>query len=252
MARAELLLAETASRNAVFAGVVATDSTKRALPGAEVTIPALGLSVRADARGEFRLTDVPPGTHTIVARSVGYSALETQLTFAANQTDERTLHLSRVTVLDSVVTTAVERRMSSFEENRRIGLGKFFTREDLDRVRGQSMASVMRGMSGVTVLKSEKSNDLWAARSRGPQGDVATAPAREDSLRGARPACYAHVWIDGAQVYRGRSGEPLFNLNSINPEEIEALEYYRGPSETPSKYSTLGSTCGVMVIWTRR
>jgi len=262
LARVELALVESAPRTATFAGVVAMDSSERALPGAEIELPGLGRTARSNARGEFRLADIPPGTHKIVARAVGYMPLETELSFSPNQTDERTLRLSRFTILDSLVTTAAERRMSSFEENRRLGLGQFFSRENLEKVRGQSMASVIRSMSGIQTLRSSRSNDLWAARSRGTQslggtqradgGADAAVPSHEDSLRGARPACYTHVWIDGVQVYRGRSGDPLFNLNSINPEEIEALEYYRGAAETPPKYAVLGSTCGVLVIWLRR
>jgi hypothetical protein len=46
--------------------------------------------------------------------------------------------------------------------------------------------------------------------------------------------------------------EPLFNLNSINPAQIEAIEFYASPAETPLKYSVMESQCGVLVIWTRR
>jgi hypothetical protein len=50
------------------------------------------------------------------------------------------------------------------------------------------------------------------------------------------------------------SREPTqpFDLNTITPESIEAIEYYAGAAQTPVKYSRLGSNCGVLVIWTRR
>jgi hypothetical protein len=44
----------------------------------------------------------------------------------------------------------------------------------------------------------------------------------------------------------------LFDVNSLQPDQIEAVEYYAGPSQTPMEYSTLNAVCGVLVIWTRR
>lgn len=249
VARANPILDAAAVRTAVFVGVVMADSSSRILPGAEIRFPDLGLTARTNASGEFRLADIPPGAHKIVARAVGYMPLETELNFAANQTDERTLRLSRFTVLDSVVTTAAERRMNSFEENRRVGLGKFLTREDLERMRGRSMSSVMGEFNGLKLLRSPRTNAAWATRSRGVQSLGGAELIVPES---GQPACYALVWIDGVPVYKGIDGEPLFDLNSIYPDEIEALEYYAGPAQTPPKYSGLKSSCGVIVIWRRR
>jgi hypothetical protein len=58
-------------------------------------------------------------------------------------------------------------------------------------------------------------------------------------------------------VFANRKGvdnrfEPLFDINSISPSQIEAIEYYSGSADTPAKYSGLNSTCGVVVIHTRR
>ena len=38
---------------------------------------------------------------------------------------------------------------------------------------------------------------------------------------------------------------------AIAPDQIQAIEFYAGPAETPSEYQTLNSDCGVLVIWTR-
>lgn len=78
------------------------------------------------------------------------------------------------------------------------------------------------------------------------------APDQGDFIRGARLDCYANVFLDGFQVYHGRDGEALFDVNSIPVEMIEGIEYYAGPAETPTRYSSLDMSCGVLVIWTRR
>lgn len=69
---------------------------------------------------------------------------------------------------------------------------------------------------------------------------------------GARKACYSRIYIDNQPIYSARNGEPLFDIRTIIPSEIEALEYYSNPAQTPARYSQLGATCGVLVIWTRK
>lgn len=66
--------------------------------------------------------------------------------------------------------------------------------------------------------------------------------------------CYSLVYLDRALVYRGSTmaAEPLFDLNSISIDQVESIEFYAGASQTPFRYSTLNSQCGVLVIHTRR
>jgi hypothetical protein len=42
------------------------------------------------------------------------------------------------------------------------------------------------------------------------------------------------------------------NLNELIVMQIEAIEYYAGPADTPAKYNNLGANCGVLVVHTRR
>jgi hypothetical protein len=42
------------------------------------------------------------------------------------------------------------------------------------------------------------------------------------------------------------------DLNRIAAEDLEAIEFYAGPAQTPAEYSTLDATCGVLVLHTRR
>ena len=41
------------------------------------------------------------------------------------------------------------------------------------------------------------------------------------------------------------------DIMPIMARELEAVEVYRGPSETPVEYQGTGSGCGVMMLWTR-
>ena len=45
---------------------------------------------------------------------------------------------------------------------------------------------------------------------------------------------------------------PPFEANELHADQIEALEWYAGASETPGRYAKLNSDCGVLVVHMRR
>jgi len=163
--------------------------------------------------------------------------------------------LKRVTTLEAVNVSA-NAVIPSFEDNRAIGLGQFMTRADLAKLDGLKLGDILRQMRGVQVMTG-RGGYAWLASGRGIKtlGGSQSGLSREDIYRGARSACYAQVYLDQVLIYgskRAGGAEELFDLNSVSPEQIEAIEYYSGPATTPLMYSRLNSNCGVLVIHTRR
>ena len=73
-----------------------------------------------------------------------------------------------------------------------------------------------------------------------------------DRQAGAGPACYLDVYIDGALVYNSSMRyAALFDLNSIEPGSIEAMEVYSSGSNLPSEFQRTGGGCGAVLIWMR-
>jgi hypothetical protein len=240
---------------ASFVGTVLGDTVGTVVVGAEVSIPELLMNDFTDDRGQFSFAEVPAGEHQIVVRRLGYGPVDTRLTFTANRTLERAFHLSKVAVLDTVaVSESVV--LPSFEEHRRLGLGAFLTRADLERKDGRLMSSILAELPGLSVMRPGTGNRAWVANGRAirSMGNEAAV----DEFGGAPRACYSQVYLDNVRIYTGRkadppsAAEPLFDINSLAPSMIEAIEYYAGPAQTPLKYSNLDSHCGVLVIHTRR
>lgn len=240
---------------AVFTGLVVADSTRRPVAGAEVKLPGLGVSATTNEDGTFRLNEVPAGKQQVLVRHIGHGALTTTIEFPAGQVVSRRLVLDRVAVLDPFVVsaTAIERgMMAAFEEHRHIGLGHFLTSAELRPMEGRTTGAVLANFPGIAFVRGN-TGQQWVVSSR-PRGDrAAHRIGAEDRFKGApERACFAQVYLDRMLVYSARDEEPLFDVNSIAPAQIEAIEYYSGPAETPPEYSRLESTCGVLVIWTRR
>lgn len=226
-------------------GVVVVDSIGTPITGAEVTLMDLPKTVLTDDRGEFRFTNIPVGSHRLRVRRLGYGFLDATVVIANAASTYQRVVLSPIVTLDSIVTIATpfDRAMADFEENRKVGLGHFFTRAEMAKMENRSFPTVMRELPGAKVITA-------------PVGLSASAHYYLASSRGRKSLteanCYAHIYVDGRPEYTGKPGEELFDLGTISPDRIEAVEYYTSAAETPMKYSTLNARCGVLVIWLRR
>lgn len=216
-----------------IAGIIRNVKTGGPVPGAEVMLIASGESARTDSSGHFRITSGAAGSEKQVAliRRIGFIPRTIDVPSETNDS-ANIIELEPVTTLDSVVVSerSTVAALASFEEHRRIGLGHFWTRKDLAAYTNGTLSQVLAQTPGMDTKAAMKG---FVASTRRPGG-----------------SCLSQVYLDQALVYRGRGQG--FNVNSLRPDQVEAIEYYSGPAQLPAKYQGLNADCGVIVIWTRR
>jgi hypothetical protein len=247
--RAELSADKQVQRGALFTGFVFADSMRTPIADAEVFIAELSLRMRTNARGAFRFSEVAPGTWTLGVRRVGYGPLDTKLTFATNRSVERQIFLSRVALLDSVRVVAAGPDLIELDENRKLGLGSFVTRKELESQRDRRLSVILASKAGLQVVGG--TNHAWIAGGRGSVREGIHYPDKLELAMGAKPACYSQVYLNGSVVYK-RASDPLFDINSLDADGIEAIEFYPSLAVTPMRYLDPNMPCGVVVIWSRR
>ncbi|MEA3244626.1 MAG: carboxypeptidase regulatory-like domain-containing protein [Gemmatimonadota bacterium] len=271
------------SLGASFAGVVVADSTDAPLGATEVSLPDIGRTALTNAAGAFRLDGIPPGTHRVTIRREGFAPITAQVAFADNQAvDHRVVLGHAPAALGPVTVTEAPAVNPEFDANRKLGLGKFLTTEDLDRNAGRRLSDVMAVIPNFGVVTQANAGHAWVVGKRAPAHLVKTragtdaegnrvaqvnggwfstddlrdlgmyCPANSaEQMQGITCACYAQVWVDGRLMNRQRPTEP-FDVNEYPPERLQAVEWYGSASQTPAQYSSLNSPCGVLVLWTRR
>jgi len=235
----------------MFAGSVQAMFNSEPLAGAEVSLPDLGISVRTNEAGRFRIAGIRPGTHRVAVRRIGYAAVEQSVGFAIDRVTSRQFRLAPVATLETVTVTA-DRRMMSFEENRSLGLGKFLTREELAKMEFRTMGSVMSELGGADVISAGYQACLRTKRiPRWTPGQPAPPNNADNLAQGCQGRqCWSQVYVNGMLVNPGRPTPP-FNLNDWNASAIEAIEFYPSQASLPMRYSHPGATCGVFVIHMR-
>lgn len=245
--------AASAQSNSVLTGTVVVDGTPSPpLIDAEVAVPSLQLLARTDSLGRFQFNNIPKGTYRITVRRLGYAGLAVNGRFSGKDTLAADFALTPLTVtLDTVSVkgkSAGPGKFREFEERRVTGFGSFITRDELDKQRDHPLGEIMTRLSGVRYSRYGSEGAIashrWAGgRSRG--GDAF------DRQKGAPPGCYAQIFLDGVRVFSARPGEPLFNINSLEPSSIEGIEYYASSAQTPIQFDPRNADCGTVVIWTR-
>jgi outer membrane cobalamin receptor len=58
------------------------------------------------------------------------------------------------------------------------------------------------------------------------------------------------VYVDGVQVQNSNPNLSQ-SLDSFPLSQVQAVEVYRGPAETPEAYKQAWSACGVILLWTK-
>ena len=261
-----LLLSRGALAQGEVSGrVMAADSGRPPVPGAEASIPKLGRTVMSDSSGRFSLKNVPRGEHLMVIRAIGFKA-ESSTVFI-----DRDEVVSSDVVLTRTSTTLPERRVEGAEERpppklvefmerkKTSGTGHFITRDELTKAEGgvRQTGDVISMIPGVRVRRG--GNKVWVASGRAVGGMKCAFCSNSlsglhpaDVAAGARPACFMDVYLDGVLVYDSTHPENgLFDVNTVPPEHIDGIEVYTSGPQVPAKYNRTANQCGVLLIWTR-
>lgn len=268
-----------AAQSVAFAGTV-VDSAKRPLGNAEVSLPGMGLTTMTTDRGVFRIEGVSAGIHRVTVKHIGYTQLDTTMVFDQARSLEWVVTLGRMTRLDSVVVSApADPLLAEFNENRKRGFGRFLTRADLEKKGNAALPTVLRSLGGIGIMRSNVGQSYVSA-ARGPisrcqptgmanlnaQAARAAQEATDECLRrerlyyvpdeieirsGVKRSCYALVYVDRMLMNSGQPTPP-FDVNSFAIDQVEAIEWYESPSQTPARYSARQAQCGVLVLHLRK
>jgi hypothetical protein len=256
-----MLAAQNSPSQAALAGRVVDDAQKHPIADVHVSIHALGRGTYSDSTGAFRLTGITAGLHFVVARRIGYEAVTMSVVFDDAATVERDFVLKRVSVLDTISVREAP-WLAEFDENRRLGLGKFLTPEDVEKLQGNAIANRLSEFPSVGLVRPHSNMAfLLTLRGRTASTSLWCATGQEDLPVKVPCGCYSQVYVDGMlmnpPVTRRDRGmitrvTPPFNVNSLLTMSIHAVEWYGGPAETPMRYNRPGSDCGVLVVHMKR
>jgi TonB-linked SusC/RagA family outer membrane protein len=232
-----------AAQGANVEGTITDAASGAPIADATVTVEGTRLQGVTNARGVYRITNIPAGTVTLQVRRIGYKTLSTAVTLADNQTFTGNYAISAsVVVLEEVVVTGTAGK----QERRAQGaLVEDLNVSDLAQVAPLNVATdaLQSRVPGVSVTS--------ASGTSGTSNQIRIRGAASISLSN-EPLLYvdgvrvvsagAPQWFTGGQAYE--------RLNDLEPGDIESMEIVKGPAAA-TLYGA-DATAGVIQVITKR
>ena len=219
---------EAQAKSGTIRGNIMTTNPRRPIEGARITLVGTSHSATTDANGAFTFADLDPGQYVIRAAAIGYTTLSSPLLLRERETLDIEFEANAEAVNLPELTVAERANHGPAEWLRRKseGRGRYITRQMIEDRRAASVPDALRMVPGVRV-----------------------------ECRGGGPMCVARM------IRSPRNCGPSYFLDGIPTDpaalwmtpvsDIEGVEVYSGPSETPPELEGVGSRCGAIALWTR-
>jgi hypothetical protein len=241
------------SYRARILGVFTTDGDP--IEGAEVLDELSKTSALTTMTGTITLSFLAEGATLVRIRKVGFAAATMLVNITPDDTLPVTVMLKRtVRELPKVVTNDSAPRyispgLQAFEERRKAGGGYFITEKEIRKWDSGALTNVVRQIPGI---------DVRCARGGGMVSNNCHASTKRSTgkyalSKGAGVSdCPVDVYLDGTLYYSQVDGGGGDNdLQKLAANQFAAIEFYSGGARIPVQYNKTGSSCGVMLLWTR-
>lgn len=252
----------SAGAQAVVRGFLYDDATGRPIAGTVMLVDpssdAAVVHAATDSSGQFQL-QARANTYQLAAVHPGYkSVLSAPIRF---QDGERlTVKIpiaeagdpqNKIGVLEHVRPSASAKAAESsranddggFASRKAAGIGLQYTHDDFDRTNFQTLGQFMQSVPGLRVADPRSASSMAMTRSMATMSNSVLSRSSE---------CHVGWFVDGHRMDLPGQVDPLTDgLASLPLDAVEAVEVFRGLSETPAQFADPDLRCGVIAIWTR-
>lgn len=250
-------------------GVVRDAGSSAPLPGAVVMLlsrEGAELEARTTAAdGRYTFSAVDPGSYQLRAAHLGFRlVVRSGVAVRAGQATRIDFPLEPSPLpLDELTVTGTERSRSTllagYYDRLDRGIGRFVTREEIEKRDPGRVTDLLREMPGVRVSRGSGVAEVSMER-------VVDRRCRVQLyLNGVlmnRPTAREEAEVSGFVVGGGElsageraaseiTGADLDVDALATPSEVEGIEVYSGISTTPLEFLGRNARCGTVAIWTR-
>ncbi len=248
------------SRGAVVSGRITPEHDTVGIPGVEIELMGTGLRHYADNKGQFRFAGVAEGSYDLRVRSLGYKPWVAHVDLLDGRIYEEEIALQRVAM--ALTEVRIEGRQVKvpvrFEDVYRraaLGYGKFFTKEDIDRLNPPDVKSLLSTIPavlvsdrGITFQRCQGGLQGMSIAGGGSAPDRAAVQVYIDGVRMTRSG-KAQIPSPSSGVVLGDEYDVEHALKIVPPTAIQAVEIYTGVAQIPAEF--LEDACAVIAIWTK-
>ncbi len=195
------------SGNGRIKGTVTDALSGEPLIGTNIAIEGTSLGTSTDLNGEYMISNIPAGTHTVVFRYIGYKNIDlpnTQL--SAGQELELNQEMSPEAIMGEEVVITIQAKGQRAAINQQLASNAITNIVSSDKIRDVpdvNAAESIGRLPGVSLLRS------------GGEGEKVV-------IRGLSPK-YSVIEMDGVRM-SGASGDRSVGLSTVSSEMLDGIE----------------------------
>jgi hypothetical protein len=215
------------ARSGTIRGVVVTGNPRRPVEGARISLIGTVHAVTTNHTGQFSFGDLDPGQYVIQAAAIGFSTLSSPLLLKERETlnIEFEADAEPVNLPELAVEERANHGPADWLRRKTEGRGRYITRKHIEDRRAATVPDALRIVPGLRI--ECRGSLVCVAR-------MARAPRN----------CGPGYFMDGIPT-----DPAALWLTPVS--EIEGIEVYSGPAETPPELEGAAARCGVIALWTR-
>jgi hypothetical protein len=253
----------SAGAQAVVRGILYDDATGRPIAGTVMLVDpatdAAVVHVATDSTGQFAL-QARASTYQLAAIHPGYKSV-TSAPIHFLDGERLTVRIpiaeagdpqNKIGVLEHVRPQAQPKAAETARSvtdgvagRKAAGVGLQYSHDDFDKTNYQTLGQFLQTVPGLRVSDPRSASTMAMSRSTSSMVNSVLGRSGSD--------CHVGWYVDGHRMdLPGRSDPMTDGLASLSLDAIEALEVFRGLSETPAQFADPDLRCGVVAVWTRR
>lgn len=216
--------AEAQHSDANVFGDVKVKGKNEHIPFATIFVEGTKLGTSTDHTGHYMLIDLPPGTHILVAKSVGYESVRDTITVVKGQTREVNFALAEETMaINEVVITGTKTFKRQTDSPVIVNI---LDAKSLNLVQATNISEGLRFQPGLRVETDCQTCNYTQLRMNGLGGS------------------YSQILINGRPVFSPLTG--LYGMEQIPANMVERIEVVRGGGSALYGSSAIGGTVNII------
>lgn len=240
------------SAQVVLEGRVVDDSSGRPIRGAHVLLEnRYGKTVgfqATDSAGRFRFEPSQNDRYRLEARAVGYVPARRTVLWMMQDRNFAGLEVRltpHATLLAPVEVVALAPArpspvLENMEFRRTHGFGVHISRQQIEIRNPLHVTDILAETPGVRVDRQGSGSTRRVIH----LGPPVPGPKGGD--------CPVQIFLDGMLATRDVAGGDVTVDDLVQPQDVEAIEIFKGLATVPAEFLNPEARCGVIAIWTRR
>ncbi len=228
------------------------DSAGHPIESVAITAASVGRQVRSDSSGRFAIDTLIVGPNRLLARRLGWKAIDTTIVLDAKVPLQVRLIMQRVAQnLGEVRIVSQDacpvKTLEGFDCRRRAGVGAFRDSDEIAALKPACQANILQGMQGLRLVPSVpcpglESTEGWRCI--------------RYLINGTRLASGAVKMSDyiGVEYYSVEDKVPEWYKNFAYADAVASVATHQAVRGRPMIYRTPalpGRACALVVLWTR-